>query len=160
MKAKTKPAPLPAAQQTTSAVASNPTLGYKLRVLLYDLVHVAKDPNAGRRLNATTNEHYISLPYFDEAEAAVVRTATVDVDLEEATDSLGPLSEPLILRGKSFDEAVHIILSEFINKRRASGDIRPCGPHHLAPLYASLFGVSLQEIREESFLRRLRRTGV
>jgi hypothetical protein len=159
--------------KTTTAIASDPTLGYKLRVLLYDFTNVVKDSNSAHRINDTTDEHYISLPYFNSSQAAAVKSALVDVDIsqlrlpgadeEEAVDeALGIPAERGArgLKGKSFEEAITILLETFIDKRRASGDARPCGPHHLGPLYASLFGVDLDDIKQESFLRRLKRRGL
>lgn len=106
----------------------------------------------------------------------MVKSAIVDVDLgqhrlgaampggayytdeEGGDDSLNLAMESL--RGKAFDEVVPALLKSFIDKRRASGDIRPCGPHHLAPMYALLFGIDLREVQDDRFLGRLRRAGI
>ncbi|KAK0390904.1 hypothetical protein NLU13_0407 [Sarocladium strictum] len=158
--------------KTTSSIAKDAMLGHKMRVLLHDFLNVSKDPSAERRINQTTDEHYISLPYFDAAEADIVKTAIVDiaisqhfmnagmlgVDDDNVTDSPDALSGHVL--GKPFAEAVREMLKGFIDKRRASQDTRPCGPHHLAPLYASIFGVDLEELKDEKFLRRLRRYGL
>ncbi|KAI9166734.1 hypothetical protein HJFPF1_02848 [Paramyrothecium foliicola] len=159
---------------TTSAVAADPILGYKIRVLLHDFLTVTKDPNAARRIGSTTNEHYISAPYFDDFQAAVVKAALVDVDLDE--HNLAPIAtryaqadadieedvllDTTSLEGQTFETAVQALLSTFFDKRRASGDARPCGPHHLAPLYAGLFGIGIEELDDEKFLGRLRRNGL
>ncbi|KZZ88340.1 hypothetical protein AAL_08103 [Moelleriella libera RCEF 2490] len=135
--------------KTTSSIAAHPTLGYNLRVLLHDFLHLTDNPNAQRRINATTDEHYISLPYFTAKNASLIKSAIVDAS--------GADKE---VQGQSFEGAIWIILQEFIEKRRASGDARPCGPHHLAPLYAALFGVQLEDIQADKFLIRLRRQGV
>jgi hypothetical protein len=156
---------------TTTSVASDPILGYKLRVLLHDFTNVTKDPTSEHRINQTMDEHYISLPYFNDDEAAIIKSAIVDLDISSHTARLAADAEAIegeetdslsseTLKGKSFDEVVRKVLSNFIDKRRASGDARPCGPHHLSPLYASLFGVDIEEIKEEKFLRRLRRCGL
>lgn len=58
-------------------------LGYKVHVLLYDFRSINKDPNSERRVNATTDEHYISPPYFDQEQAAVSKAAIVDTDLSQ-----------------------------------------------------------------------------
>lgn len=163
-----------AAPTTTTGVAADSTLGYKLRVLLYDFANVVKDREAESRLNKTTDEHYISLPYFTDNEAAIIKSAIVDVDIgqhmraamaaadpdHEDAEAEDSNSVPDDLEGKSFHEVLQAFLKSFLDKRHASGDARPCGPHHLGPLYASLFGVDLKEIKEENFLRRLRRAGV
>ncbi|KEY66506.1 hypothetical protein S7711_04833 [Stachybotrys chartarum IBT 7711] len=161
---------------TTSAIAADPTLGYRIRVLIHDFLNVAKDPSAERRLNTTTDEHYISAPYFDDAEAAMVKAAAVDVDvdvsrydLSAAVAGYAPGNEEMEdecvslaagLEGHTFDTAVRVLLNNFIDKRRASGDTRPCGPHHLAPMFASLFGIGIEEVKDIKFLGRLRRAGV
>ncbi|KAK2590703.1 hypothetical protein QQS21_011614 [Conoideocrella luteorostrata] len=68
---------------TSSAGAADPILGYKIRVLLHDFLDFTKDPNAARRINSTTNEHYISASYFDDSQAAVIKAALVDIDLSK-----------------------------------------------------------------------------
>jgi hypothetical protein len=67
---------------TTSVLAADPRLGYKVRVLIHDLLNVTKDPNSERRINSTTNEHYISTPYFDKSQSEVIKSAIVDVDVD------------------------------------------------------------------------------
>ncbi|OAQ61982.1 C6 transcription factor [Pochonia chlamydosporia 170] len=142
--------------QTTSAIRTDSNLGYKVRVLIHDLRNVEKNPSSARRLNATICEQYISSPYFTAQEAEVVKSATVDVEVGPQITSVA--TEAII--GKSLDEAICNVLKDFLEKRRASGDARPCGPHHLAPLYAELFGIRMEEVEDEKFLGRLRRQGV
>ncbi|KAK2020892.1 hypothetical protein LX32DRAFT_632462 [Colletotrichum zoysiae] len=163
-----KPATLSAsAQLTTSRARDDPVLGYKIRVLLYDLRNLANDPSSERRLNATTDEHYISAPYFPQEEAALIKTALVDVDLDgwldpstaDYTEDPNAPSLSSRLRNQSVEAAIRIMLGNFLEKRRASGDSRPCGPHHLAPIYAALFGLDMAELKYDKFLSRLRRTG-
>lgn len=159
---------------TTSAIAGDSVLGYKIRVLLHDFLNVTKDHNAELRLNSTTDEHYISSPYFDEAQAIAIKAAIVDIhvdnhdtsipsfDVDENLDEdrLETREATEIIRGKTLEAATRVVLQNFFEKRRASGDGRPCGPHHLAPLYASLFGIDMAETQDSKFLNRLRRAGV
>ncbi|KAJ4164847.1 hypothetical protein LMH87_006502 [Akanthomyces muscarius] len=148
--------------QSTSGAASNPILGYKLRVLIHDLLHVTKDPAAAHRLNSTTDEYYISAPYFTPEEAATMQNVTLD-SLPNLDHVPGRGDQDLSaadLVSKPVHEALGILLSGFLDKRRASGDARPCGPHHLAPLYAALFSVELSELQDAKFLGRLRRNGL
>jgi hypothetical protein len=116
-----------------------------------------KDPNSEKRINSTTNEYYISDPYFDETQAATLKAAIIDIDLSELdeADDMVQLSQ-----GQSFETAAQALLSNFIDKRRASGDARPCGPHHLAPIYARFFGINMDELKDAKFLCRLSRAGV
>ncbi|KAF5642619.1 uncharacterized protein FTJAE_3507 [Fusarium tjaetaba] len=150
---------------TTSTIAADPILGYRIRVLLHDFLNVTKDSRSQKRLNSTTDERYISVPYFDEGQAAVVKAAIIDVDLAKhvsaAADDIEIIDRDLISQqGKSFETAVRTLLGGFLDKRRASGDARPCGPHHLAPLYAKFFDIDLEELKEDKFLGRLRRAGI
>lgn len=145
---------------TTSAISRDAILGYRLRVLLYDLLNVAKDPSAERRLNSTTDAQYISDPYFSIEQAAIIRAATVDVPVNHHFDPNyfeDSTNTTLHLQNKSFDESMTASLAGFLDKRKASGDARPCGPHHFAPLLASLFGIELEEVQHENFLSRMKR---
>ncbi|VUC21630.1 unnamed protein product [Clonostachys rosea] len=72
---------------TTSDIRADPNLGYRVRVLLHDFLNVTKDPNALRRINSTTDEHYISSPYFTESQAAVIKSAIVDFDVGTTTET-------------------------------------------------------------------------
>ncbi|WKT40981.1 hypothetical protein QSH57_005787 [Fusarium oxysporum f. sp. vasinfectum] len=148
---------------TTSTIVADPKLGYRIRVLLHDFLNVAKDSRSEKRLNSTIDEHYISAPYFDEGQAAMVKAAIIDVDLvkhAEAADTEDIDRYLVSQQGMSFETAVRTLLGSFLDKRRASGDARPCGPHHLAPLYAKFFGIDLEELKEDKFLGGLRRAGI
>ncbi|KAK1640151.1 hypothetical protein BDP81DRAFT_419455 [Colletotrichum phormii] len=142
---------------TTSSINTDPILGYKIRVLIHDFLKEAKDPDAQRRINSTTEANYISGPYFDQEQAKQVREATVDVDLPinltapTQVNYEGGENEDSDLRvrmsGLTVEEAIKTVMNGFLDKRRASGDARPCGPHDLAPIYAALFGVHLSEFQ-------------
>ena len=62
--------------------------------------------------------------------------------------------------GPTVEEAIQANLEDFLEKRRASGDARPCGPHSLLPIYCGLFGIEKGELKEESFVSRVRRSGL
>lgn len=122
------------------------TLWYKILILLYDFSNFAKDAQSEMRLNCTTHMLYISEPYFDEFETQRILKATLDVD--EGCPKV------------SVEEAIHGAFENFAEKSKASGDARPCGPHGLLPVYCDVFGVSKDELKEEKFLSRLRRSGI
>lgn len=67
---------------------------------------------------------------------------------------------PLIKASKTVEQAIHERLAGFFDKRKASGDSRPCGPHDMAPIYENVFNVEPSELRDERFLSRLRRSGL
>ncbi|ATY62177.1 hypothetical protein A9K55_008947 [Cordyceps militaris] len=147
---------------TASAIRNDPALGYKLRVLIYDLLNVTRDPCSEKRINTTTDAHYLGLPYFSAEESQALKNAIIDVEpsLYHVPGDLAADGNAAQLLSRSVADALGMLLSGFFDKRRASGDSRPCGPHHLAPLYAALYGIDLAELQDAKFLARLRRNGV
>ncbi|KAK1525191.1 UMTA methyltransferase [Colletotrichum abscissum] len=149
---------------TTSSINADPILGYKIRVLILDFLRKAKDPEAQRRIDSTTEVNYISGPYFDQEQAKRVREATVDVELQISISAAtqdnheGDENEernPRVrISGLTVEEAIETVMNGFLDERRASGDTKPCGPHDLAPIYAALFGIHLLELQSHQFLSR------
>ncbi|KAM3497281.1 hypothetical protein MY10362_009364 [Beauveria mimosiformis] len=148
---------------TTSAVAADPFLGFKMRLLIHDFINVDKDANAARRINSTTHPHYISLPYFSQQQAYAVEAAIVDTipaveqDQGHEQEHLAVLASIPSQQGQRFDVALGAFFQNFFEKRRASGDARPCGPRSLAPVYALLFGIDMKELYSAKFQRRVRK---
>lgn len=66
----------------------------------------------------------------------------------------------MIKESKTVEEAIKEGLAGVFDKRRASGDSRPCGPHDMAPIYEEVFGIEPSELRDERFLSRVRRSGL
>jgi hypothetical protein len=140
-------------------------LWYRVHVLLHDLSNVALDSNAEKRISTTTHELYISSPHFTESESIMIRTALLDdIADAEATkvegasnldDSSSPAQSEVTIK-----EAIHSRLSDFFDKRKAGGDARPCGPHDMVPIYGSVFGIRIEELKDERFLSRLRKSGL
>lgn len=62
--------------------------------------------------------------------------------------------------GTTVEQAISTDLENFFEKRRASGDCRPCGPHDMVPVYLSRFGIEKAEIEDEKFVSRVRRSGL
>ncbi|KAL8831566.1 MAG: hypothetical protein Q9170_005235 [Blastenia crenularia] len=135
---------------------SNPNLWYRVQVLLHDLGNVGHDGLAEKRLSATTNELYISAPYFTEAEAAqILDTQVKPGNLNEESISKAP-----DIPTATIQDSVHQRLANFFDKRKASGDLRPCGPHDMLPIYLDVFEVRKGGLKDERFLGRLRRSGL
>lgn len=152
------------ARTTLSALRQEADLWYRICVLLYDLSNVASDPLSENRISSTTHELYISEPYFTESEATRIRTALIDdrikaevVDIQSASspDDTSVFHEELTV-----EEAIHNKLTDFFDKRKASGDARPCGPHDMVPIYGIIFGIQKEQLKDERFLSRLRRSGL
>ena len=154
-------------------------LWYRLHVLLYDLSNVASDTLSDQRICSTINELYLSEPYFNDDEAIRIRTAIVDsifegadkttdtnIDLipefkvEETASAPMPDGTSTANKDTTVEEVIHSRLSGFFEKRKASGDARPCGPHDMLPVYLSTFDVDKEALKDERFLSRLRRSGL
>ena len=150
---------------TLSTLRQDADLWYRINVLLHDLNNIGSDPFAEKRLSLTTHELYISAPYFSESGATKLLSTVIDcatqvtVTEDESASSIeAPSSSSLEMI--VLEEAIHNRLASFFDKRRASGDSRPCGPHDMLPIYASIFGIGKGELQDERFLSRLRRSGV
>lgn len=157
---------------TTSTSSSHPklatdlktdtNLGYKLRVLLYDLRNMVKDRSSEARTLATTHPTYISGPYFTPDEADLVRnTVVILINEDENQEGETTKGGDPCPSETTVEQAIHTRLANFFEKRLASGDARPCGPHDMAPIYEGLFGISKEELQDdEKVLSRLRRCGL
>ena len=126
---------------TLSELRANRDIWYKICVLIYDLHNIRKDKTCENRTLQTTDPLYISTPYFSDEEAAIVKGAEVTP-------------------GITVEQAITTNLESFFEKRKASGDCRPCGPHDMVPVYLSCFGVDKAEIEDEKFVSRVRRSGL
>jgi hypothetical protein len=162
-----KPTETTLAHSTVAELRADRDLWYRICVLIYDLRNLAKDNNAENRILCTTDELYISTPYFSSDEAARIKVAMIEStlpyptppsELEGWADELDELPPPP--QATSIEHAITISLANFFEKRRASGDPRPCGPHDMAPIYQRVFGVDRTKIEDERFLSRLRRSGL
>jgi hypothetical protein len=161
------------------ALQANHDLRYKIHVILYDLCNIATDRAAESRTLMTTDELYISAPYFTVDEATLVRKTQIlpptlhkipefeqldydQPDYEQDSISKVPISEGTTSTAGlvTVEEAIKRCLENFFEKRRASGDARPCGPHDIGPIYLAVLGISKEELKDERFLSRLRRAGL
>ncbi|RYP15897.1 hypothetical protein DL765_005431 [Monosporascus sp. GIB2] len=112
----------------TSALKSDPNLGYKIKVVLHDLRNLAKDRAAEQRAQSTTDELYISGPCSTSEEAARVRSAVVGNAPIDSREERRERRLPVDIDGPGAEEAIKSSLANFFEKRRASGDARFCGP--------------------------------
>ncbi|KFY18170.1 hypothetical protein V492_00105 [Pseudogymnoascus sp. VKM F-4246] len=136
--------------------------------------HQELDRAAEARTLCTTDELYISAPYFTPEEAVLIKNTVVSppiltdipefetLKLEKDIDSeaSGPAKREVERMASTVEAAITSCLRNFFAKRRASGDARPCGPHDMGPIYKAVFGITTEELRDEKFLGRLRRTGL
>jgi hypothetical protein len=129
---------------TLSELRDDRDLWYKIRVLIYDLYKI-KDKPCENRIHQTTDVLYISAPYFSPDEAAAVKGALIDSSDGDST---------------TLEQAIQNSLENFFEKRWASGDYRPCGPHTIVPVYLACFGMDKADIEDEKFVSRIRRSGL
>lgn len=124
----------PSPPLTVSDLRKDPAIWYRVLLLIHDLQNFKHDTSSRNRLDETTHERYLSAPYFaTDEDVAKVR---------------GALTED---EGVTVDEAITKRLEGFLEKRRASGDMRPCGPHDLGPVFMECFGVEKGETAGEGF---------
>ena len=126
---------------TLASLLEDHELNCKILALIRDLQSVAKDHNAQNRLSCTTDERYLSAPYFSPSEVSRIKSATTP-------------------DGVTIEDALNSRFENFFNKRSASGDFRPCGPHDMVPIYLEVFGMDVSDLKDEKFLGRLQRSGL
>ncbi|KAL8668468.1 MAG: hypothetical protein Q9168_006904 [Polycauliona sp. 1 TL-2023] len=132
-------------------------LWYRIQVFLHDFSNMRSDVLAEKRLSATTHELYISAPYFTDAEAAQILSTLVEPsNVGEESTAPSPNLPPTI----SIEDAIYQRFGGFLDKRRTSGDPRPCGPHDMLPVYLDIFKLRKEDLKDEKFLGRLRRSGL
>ncbi|KAL8878350.1 MAG: hypothetical protein Q9198_003821 [Flavoplaca austrocitrina] len=139
-----------------SDIQSNPNIWYRVQVLLYDLSNVGNDVQSEKQLSATTNELYISAPYFTDAEASQILSTLVEPS-NLSKESIAPSPN---VRTTTIQDAIHQRLANFFDKRKANGDSRPCGPHDMLPIYLDVFKLQRGDLKKKKFLARLRRSGL
>ena len=139
-----------------SEIQSDPDIWHRVQVLLHDLGKVGSDVLSEKRLSSTTNELYISGPYFTEAEATRILSTPVEASNHGEDSIATPPNNPTA----TIQDAIHQRLANFFEKRKASGDARPCGPHDMLPIYLDVFKVQKGDLKAEKFLGRLKRSGL
>ncbi|KAL6717219.1 hypothetical protein ACLMJK_005134 [Lecanora helva] len=148
-----------------SELQQNADLWYRIHVLLHDLANIGKDHLAAARISSTTSELYISPPYFADLEASTILGTKVrnNASAEGAEDDDETDHEAFPTAAEDsipIETAIKQRMANFFDKRKASGDARPCGPHDLVPIYAAVFGIPQCDLRNEKFLSRLGRFGL
>jgi hypothetical protein len=148
-----------------SELQQDTNLWYKVHVLIYDLCNIKSDRSSESRTLDTTDELYISGPYFTPSEAAMIKGAIIECrrkpqEITYTEDDAKPEGLTVKREPKTVEEAVKEKLAGFFDKRKASGDSRPCGPHDMAPIYESVFAIKHSELEDPRFLGRLRRSGL
>ncbi|KAL5317850.1 hypothetical protein ACEPPN_014950 [Leptodophora sp. 'Broadleaf-Isolate-01'] len=160
-----------------SELKKNNDIWYKIKVLIYDLANIKNNPASVTKLDRTVDELYISEPYFAAEQAELVKSTLVPFPSESneteedytegATEefqklerSSKPAGSKEEMETETVEEAIKRRMANFYDKRKASGDFRPCGPHDMVPVYLRVFGILKGELEDEKFLGRLRRAEI
>lgn len=114
-----------AASRTLESITKDNDMKFRICALIFDLRN-ATDQTSQTRLSSTTDPTYISMPYFSDNDANLVRSALID-------DS-------------TVEQAISLRFRNFGEKRTASGDFRPCGPHDMVPVYMEVFGIEPEDL--------------
>ncbi|KAK6434516.1 hypothetical protein LTR95_009302 [Oleoguttula sp. CCFEE 5521] len=128
---------------TLADLRADRDIWYRILVLIYDLRNIKNDRASENRTLQTLEPLYISTPYFTPEEAEAVKAVIVEAETQT-----------------TLEQAITKALENFFEKRRASGDARPCGPHDMVPVYFECFGVEKGEVEDEKFVSRVRRSGL
>ncbi|THY33283.1 hypothetical protein D6D01_02312 [Aureobasidium pullulans] len=117
-------------------------LWYKIHVLLYDLCNIATDRTSESRTLATTDELYISAPYFTPSEAALIKSTRIP--------------PPTLSELPEFENL------EYDGPETATAGAAPLlsDPITFEEAIKGLFGIAKEELKDEKFLSRLRRSGL
>ncbi|KAK8043609.1 hypothetical protein PG993_006039 [Apiospora rasikravindrae] len=106
---------------TTSELAADNDLGYKIRVLIHDLRNISKDEGSQRRTLQTTDELYISSPYFTTKEASIIKGATCKRKASGDARSCGPHDLAPIYEAVFGIEKEEVQDEKFLSRLRRQG---------------------------------------
>lgn len=125
---------LPSKPASIEDLKSQPSLWYKIHVLVYDLRNFQENPKAQARLDTVQDILYIGMPYFDPIEAQQLKTCIVDATNNITFETLikDTLRERLERRAK---------------KRADSEDYRVCAAHDLAPIFEKAFNIKPKDLQ-------------
>ncbi|OBT65206.1 hypothetical protein VE03_04724 [Pseudogymnoascus sp. 23342-1-I1] len=113
---------------------AQPSLWFKIHVLLYDLRDFEENPQAQERLDTVLDVSYIGMPYFDPVEAQQLKACVVD-----ATDS--KTLEMLI------EDTLRERLERRMKKRVDTGDYRVCAAHDIALIFEKAFSIKPKDLQ-------------
>ncbi|KAG8624878.1 hypothetical protein KVT40_006629 [Elsinoe batatas] len=149
-----KPGKVVERHKPLSATSTHPSQPTKEVVILQNLL--ASQPSIRYKVMIdTTDPLYISNPYFSTSEADILKHALIGTERSGASPDMFNDRVPL-----NVEQAIQSRLTSFFEKRRASGDARPCGPHDMLSAYQDVFGISKTQLEDPAFLSRLARSGL
>ncbi|KAE8451623.1 hypothetical protein EG329_003080 [Mollisiaceae sp. DMI_Dod_QoI] len=120
-----------------------PEEAIRIKSTLVPTPHIPSNSSIEDEQNQNQEQDQEENSGIKEEENAPNPNPDTNINTREEQDS-----EPVII---TIEQAIHTHLSSFLEKRKASGDSRPCGPHDLAPVYMSVFGVEKSEVEEGGF---------
>jgi hypothetical protein len=111
-----------------------PSLWYKIHVLVYDLRNFQANSQAEARLAGVEDLSYIGTPYFDPVEVKQLKACVID-----ATNST---NLEMVIR-----DSLRERLERRMKKRVESGDYRVCTAHDIAPIFEKAFCINPKELQ-------------
>ena len=118
--------------------------------LVYDLRHHRERADSQSRLDTVLDISYIGLPYFDQAEAEILKGTLVPGD----GHALQTLEEFI---KSTLDER----LNRRMKKRVESADYRVCAAHDLAPIWEQAFAIKPKDLaKNKEFAALLDKKGL
>lgn len=125
---------------------TQPSLWYKIHVLIYDLQNFQDNSKAQARLETIQDISYISMPYFDPTEAQQLKACVVDATNNKTLEML-------------IEDTFKERLERRMKRRVESEDYRVCAAHYLAPIFEKAFNIKPKDLQTNAeFLALLDRS--
>ncbi|KFY26830.1 hypothetical protein V493_03845 [Pseudogymnoascus sp. VKM F-4281 (FW-2241)] len=138
--------PLPAKPACPEDFKAQPSMWYKIHVLVYDLRNFQDNPKAQARLNTVQDISYIGMPCFDPIEAQQLKACIVDTTSNSTLETL-------------IEDTLKELLERRAKKRADSEDYRICAAHDLAPVFEKVFSIKPKDLQTNTeFLALLDRS--
>ncbi|KFZ05647.1 hypothetical protein V501_08156 [Pseudogymnoascus sp. VKM F-4519 (FW-2642)] len=125
---------VPSKPTSIEDLKAQPSLWYKIHVLVYDLRNFQENPMAQARLDAVEDLLYIGAPYFDPVEVQQLKACIVDATNSKSLEML-------------IEDTLRERLERRMKKRVDSGDYRICAAHDIAPIFEKAFSIKPKDLQ-------------
>ncbi|KFY09686.1 hypothetical protein V492_05377 [Pseudogymnoascus sp. VKM F-4246] len=113
---------------------AQPSLWYRIHVLIYDLRNFRENSQAQKRLDTVLDISYIGGPYFDPDEAQQLKACVVDATNSKTLEIL-------------IEDILRERLERRMKKRVDSEDYRVCAAHDIAPILEKAFSIRVKDLQ-------------
>ncbi|KAI1653344.1 hypothetical protein F4813DRAFT_399964 [Daldinia decipiens] len=148
------PLPPPGGDVTIANIIDTQYLGYKAKVLVWDLYHF-KDPDSSYRLGSAPDKtFYICHPYFSQHEAEYIANARTRVHQDRVgAPYVQSVRDALLEHFKAFGVDRHRRLGDIANNTLPT-------PQEIAHIYLFVFGITFVQLGGVRFQRQLSKYGL